>query len=48
MEFFRGDPPVVAGVSVPQALSVVALVAAAGLLASLARRPGHPGPIPQG
>jgi phosphatidylglycerol:prolipoprotein diacylglycerol transferase len=37
MEFFRGDPPVVAGVIVPQAISVVLVVAALASLVILRR-----------
>lgn len=48
MEFFRGDPPVVAGIIVPQALSVAAAIAGATLLVRLPRRPGLFTPKPQG
>lgn len=37
MEFFRGDPPVVGGVIVPQAVSVLLIVAAGAIFALLHR-----------
>lgn len=45
MEFFRGDPPVLAGTIVPQAISVLLVAAALG--AWWARRPARLSPMTQ-